>query len=114
MSRGLLRTDAARIESIRVTSEGKPVPTRDLAGLRDAMAGLFAGRVLSFERPAGVPNLVLEVAVTEGGSRRRITCRSSSPAERLCALDGVNATLEVPEAKLTPFLGAPVDAGKTP
>jgi hypothetical protein len=127
VSRGLLRTEAARIESIRVTSEGKPVPVRDLDELRGAMAGLFALRVASFDKPDGPPNLVLEVAVTEGGPRRRITCRSTSPLERACALDGVNATLLVPEAKLTPFLGpgaardggteagaGPADAGKTP
>ena len=76
VSRGLLRTDAARIESVRVTSGGKVVPG-DPDRLRDAMAGLIAQRVESFEKPAGPPDLVIEVTVSEGGPRRRITCRSS-------------------------------------
>ena len=106
VSRGLLRTEAARIEGVRVTSEGKLVPPRDLSELRAAMAGLFAQHVVSFDKLEGPPNLVIEVTVTEGGPRRRITCRSTSPAERHCALDGVNATLAVPESKLAPLVGA--------
>lgn len=112
VSRGLLRTEAARVESVRVTSEGKAVPVPDLAAARDALAGLFAQRVLSFDKPEGAPDLVLEIGVTEGGPRRRITCRSISKTERHCGLDGVSATLLVPESKLTPFLGASPDAGK--
>jgi hypothetical protein len=114
VSRGLLRTEAARIENVRVTSEGKPVPALDPGVAREAIAGLFAQRVLSFDKPEGAPNLVIEVTVTEGGPRRRISCRSISPAERHCGLDGVSATLLVPEIKLAPLLGALPDAGKTP
>jgi hypothetical protein len=121
VSRGLLRTEAARIESVRVTSQGKPVALGDLSEVRDALAGLFAQRVVSLEKPAGPPDLVIEVSTTEGGPRKRITCRSTSPAERSCGLDGVNATLSVPEGKLRRLLGphdtedAGADAaGKTP
>jgi len=112
VSRGLLRTDAARIENVRVTSGGKVV-SGDLDRLREAMAGLIAQRVESFEKPAGPPDLVIEVTVSEGGPRRRITCRSSSPTERRCGLDGVSATLAVSEATLAPLLGQP-DGGKAP
>ncbi len=112
VNRGLLRTDAARIESVRITSEGKLLPPRDLAELREALAGLFALRVVSLEKPEGTPNLVLEIATNEGGARRRITCRSTSPTERYCGLDGVNATFSVAESKLAPLLPAqPQDAG---
>jgi hypothetical protein len=76
------------------------------------LAGLYAVRVVSFERPEGPPNLVIEIAVNEGGPRRRITCRSTSPTERSCGLDGVNATFAIPESKLAPLLPAPPhDAG---
>jgi hypothetical protein len=105
VSRGLLRTEAARVESVRVTQDGKLVAKKDLTELRDALAGLFAQKVVSFDKPEGPPNLVLEITVSEGGPRRRITCRSTSPTERYCGLDGVSATLSVPESKLVPFLG---------
>ena len=108
VSRGLLRTEAARIESVRVVQDGKLVANRDLGEVREALAGLFAQRVVSFDKPEGPPNLVIEVTVSEGGPapRRRITCRSISPTERYCGLDGVSATLSVPESKLVPLLGA--------
>ena len=112
VNRGLLRTDASRIESVRITSEGKLLPPRELAELSDALAGLYAPRVVSFDKPEGPPNLVIEIALNEGGPRRRITCRSTSPTERYCGLDGVSATFSVPESQLAPLLPArPVDAG---
>lgn len=114
VSRGLLRTEAANIESVRVVSEGKPVRPGDPAELRAAVAGLFAQRVVSLGKPEGAPDLVVEVTVAEGGPRRRITCRSVSPVERYCGLEGVNATLAVPESKLLPLLGRAPDAGGAP
>ena len=119
VSRGLLRTEAARVESVRVISEGKLLPPRDLLESTDALAGLFARRVVSFDKLAGPPNLVIEVSTREAGPRRRITCRSISATERHCGLDGVNATLLVPELKLAPFLpegarGGPLQDGGKP
>lgn len=112
VSRGLLRTEAARIESVRVTSDGKLLPPRDVSEVREAVAGLYALRVVSFDNPEGPANLVIEVALDEGGPRKRITCRSISPTERHCGLYGVRATFVVPESKLAPLLPAlPRDAG---
>ena len=74
---------------------------------------------MSFDKLAGPPNLVIEVSTREAGPRRRITCRSISATERHCGLDGVNATLLVPELKLAPFLpegarGGPLQDGGKP
>jgi hypothetical protein len=58
-----------------------------------------------------VPDLVIEVAISEGGAPRRIACRpSDAPAEHLCTVSGVDATFGLASARLAPFL-PPVDAG---
>lgn len=110
VSRGALRIDAARIESVRVTAGGKPVAARDPRALAGAVAALSADRVVSLKRAVGAPDLVLDVALAEGGPARRIACRPASAAERHCTVDGVNATFAVAEARLSPFLPAR-DAG---
>jgi hypothetical protein len=104
VSRGTLRTAGDRVERVRVVLDGKPVPARDPSALRDAVASLFAERVVALKKPGGAPDLVIEVAVTEGGPAKRIGCRSISAAERHCGLDGVNATFLVAESRLLPFL----------
>ena len=119
VSRGVLRTDAAKIERVKVTSQGRPVAPRDPAAARDAVAALYAERVVSLERLDGAPDLVIDVAVGEGGATRRISCRAVSPTERHCALDGVKATFAVAASRLAPLLpasaaGAGASDGGTP
>ncbi|MDB4937147.1 MAG: hypothetical protein JWP87_4119 [Labilithrix sp.] len=107
VSRGSLRTQAERIERVRVLAEGKPVTVADASTQRDTMAALFADRVVSLKKPEGAPDLVIEVTVAEGGPARRIACKSISKTERHCGLDGLNATFSVAESRLAPLLIAP-------
>jgi hypothetical protein len=107
VSRGTLRTEAARIERVRVVADGKPVTVHDPGLARDTMAALFADRVVALKKPEGVPDLVIEVSVTEGGPPRRIACRAVSKNERYCGLEGVNATFSVAESRLAPLIIAP-------
>ena len=117
VSRGMLRTEAVKIERVRVTSHGRPVTLRDPEAARGAVAALFADRVVSLNKLDGAPDLVIEVAVAEGGPPKRIACRSVSPTQRHCGLDGVNATFAVSAARLAALLpasetdGGAVDAG---
>jgi hypothetical protein len=112
VSRGMLRTEAAKIERVKVSSHGRPVTARDPAAARDAVAGLFADRVVSLKKLDGEPDLVIEVAIAEGGRPKRIACRTISASEHHCALDGVNATFAVGAARLAALLPASeTDAG---
>ena len=104
VSRAALRVDAARVERVRVIADGKPVVGREPKALADAVAALSADRVVSLKKEVGAPDLVIEVAVAEGGPARRIACRAVSPTERHCGVVGVNATFAVGEARLAPFL----------
>ncbi|MDB5221279.1 MAG: hypothetical protein JWO86_9206, partial [Myxococcaceae bacterium] len=76
VSRGMLRTDAAKIERVKVTSHGRPVTPRDAVAATEALAALYVDRVVSLTKLDGAPDLVIDVAVTEGGPPRRIACRS--------------------------------------
>jgi hypothetical protein len=113
VSRASLRTEASRVERVSVMIDGKPAPARDPSALRDAVSSLFADRVVALKKPDGAPDLVLEVALTEGGPPKRISCRSISAAERHCAASGVNATFLVSESRLAPFL-PPREASAAP
>lgn len=109
VSRGALRTDPSMIESVRVTVDGKAV-SRDANALRDAVAALYADKVLALHaKPPGVPDLVIDIALHEGGPARHIRCwpaERSSGALRVCAIDRVDATFAVAGTKLAPFLAA--------
>jgi hypothetical protein len=106
VSRGMLRTDAARIERVKVTLQGRAVPQRDPAAARDAVAALYAERVVSLDKLDGAPDLVVEVALAEGGPPRRIACRTVAATERYCALDGVKATFAVAASRWKALLPA--------
>ena len=107
VSRGSLRTEAARIERVRATLDGKPV-VREASALREAVAALFADRVVSLGKkgPAGpsAPDLVIEVVLADAGGARRIACRPEAAAERICTVDGVEATFALAASRLAPFL----------
>jgi hypothetical protein len=128
VSRGSLRVAAERVERVRVTFAGKAVTERTPEALRSAVGGLTAERVDSlgkkgFSSPA---ELVVEIAVAEGGPPRRIQCAPQSAAsasppgsshgppsvagERLCASSGVDALFVLSAATLAPLL-PPMDAG---
>ncbi len=111
VSRGSLRVEASRIESVRVTLEGRPV-VRERSALREAVASLFADRVVSLgTKGLSEPDLVIDVSIADGGAPRRIACRPAG-AERLCTAVGVDATFALRATKLAPFL-PPKDAGST-
>ncbi len=115
VSRASLRADPSRIERVRVTFQGRPV-VREATALRDAVAGLYAERVVSLGKTGAVDaDLVIEVALGEAGAARRIACGPSpKPAERLCTVAGVDATFGLAATRLAPFLppqAAPADGG---
>jgi hypothetical protein len=112
VNRGALRAEASRIERVRATFEGRPV-VREASALRDAVASLFADRVVSIGRTSlTAPDLVIEVALAEGGPTRRIACRPDAAlAEHVCMTTGVDATFALANARLSLFLNAPADAG---
>jgi hypothetical protein len=113
VSRGTLRTEAARIERVKVTAQGRPVTLADPGKARDAVAALYAERVVSLKKLEGAPDLVIEVVLAEGGPPRRIACRTTSPRARDCSLDGVSATFAVAASRLAPLLPASEsDAGR--
>jgi hypothetical protein len=86
--------------------QGRLITPRDPEAARDAVAALYAERVVSLDKLDGAPDLVIEVAVAEGGAPRRIACRSVTPAERYCALDGVKATFAVAVSRFAALLPA--------
>ncbi|MBX3189215.1 MAG: hypothetical protein KF819_19485 [Labilithrix sp.] len=118
VSRASLRTDPARIESVRVSYPGKPAPDPlDPSALRDAVSGLIADRVVAIgpNAKAGLraPDLLIDVSVAEGGPARRIACRLPERANddaSLCTTDAIAATFEMPVARLRAFLPPPPDA----
>lgn len=115
VSRGTLRTEAAKIEAVKVTLHGRAVTPADPGRARDAVAGLFAERVVSLKRLAGPADLVIDVALAEGGRPRHIACRSVSSRERDCSVDGVSATFAVSPARLAALLPpSEIDAGTEP
>ena len=121
VSRGTLRTEAAKVDGVKVTSRGRPVTPPDPGKARDAVAALFAERVVALRKLEGAPDLVIEVAVAEGGRPRRIACRSVSARERHCSLEGVSATFAVARSRLAPLLppsepseASQADAGTEP
>jgi len=114
VSRGTLRTEAARIEHVKVTVLGRPVTPADPAKARDAVAALFAERVVSLKKLEGAPDLVIDVDVAEAGAPKRIACRTVSARLRECSLDGVSATFAVTAARLAPLLPASASDGGAP
>ena len=109
VNRGALRTDAERIERVRVTFEGKPVAPRGPTAFKDAAGALYADSVLAIHSKAGgTPDLVIEISLSEGGPSRRIACRPAPAGEpRVCTVDGIDAMFAVSQAKLAGFLSAP-------
>lgn len=112
VNRGSLRAEASRIERVRATFEGRPV-VREASALREAVAALFADRVVSLGKTGtAAPDLVIEIALAEGGPTRRIACRpGGSPAERLCTASGIDATFALAVSRLAPFLPPPGGEG---
>lgn len=107
VSRAALRVDPARVERVRVRVDGRDVPG-DLEARKSALGALFAAKVERFgaRLPAGEKRLEVEVAVSEGGAPRRITCAGSAgEGRRSCTTSGVDATFAVAEARLAPLFG---------
>ena len=100
VSRAALRTPASQIESVRITQGGHPVTD---PSFRDAVGALVADRVVALgTKGLGAPDLVIDLALSEGGPPRHIACAAPTalvpggpPAERLCTVSGVDATFGV-------------------
>jgi len=110
-----LRAEPASIESVKVTSRGKPVTGRDPAALRAAAGALFADRVVSLgTTDVGAAEVEITIAVAEGGPAKRIVCGAPSAtprgAQRRCATPGVKAVFEVRQSVVDAFLEAAPDA----
>jgi len=114
VSRGAMRTEASRIERVRVTFQGQPV-VREATALRETVATLYADRVVALgTKAAGTPDLLIEVAIAEGGPTRRIGCRSpggSATGEALCTVSGVDATFGLAASRLAALLPGARDGG---
>ncbi len=111
VSRALSKLDVSRIESVRVTLDGKLARSSsdggDDDGLRSAAASLSADRIVAVgKKPDGAPDLVIDVFATEGGPPKRIGCRppAAPAAPRLCSVDGVMVTYAVAQERFAPFL----------
>ena len=93
-SRALLRVDAARVESVRV-SAARPV-AKTPSVLRDAVSGFFADRVESLGEPDFDPEMTIEVTVAEGGPTKRIFCSAPGiPVRRRCSASDTRAVFSV-------------------
>lgn len=103
VSRGSLRVEASRIESVRVVHAGQPI-VGDAQALRDAVASLYADRVVAFGTQ-GLPEaeLKIDVILTDGGAPLYIRCRSAGD-EHLCTATGTNATFALKASRFAPFL----------
>ena len=112
VSRGSLRSEVSRIERVTANLDGKPV-VREAGALRDAVAALFADRVVGLgKKGMAAPDLVIDVMIAEGGPSRQIACApSAEPAERLCTVSGVDATFALATTRLATFLPGAADAG---
>lgn len=117
VSRAYLRASSDEIASVSVTSDGKPVTLLDPYVAKEAVAALYADRVLpgkGLATSARTPNLTIEVrkvAGSDAGSAGRtwgvqkIACTRTSPSEWRCETPRVAATFVVADRKLAPLLG---------
>lgn len=107
VSRAALRVAPERIDRVTVTKDGRKVVGLDSELLRHAASGLYADRAVAvgkgavFEQ-ASLRTLVIDMTTGDGGPKKHVSCTSSGK-ERLCVVDGVDASFGVAEAKLAPF-----------
>jgi hypothetical protein len=113
VSHAALRVEPARVESVKVSIQGRPIAVRDAAGLRDAVGGLFADRVVSLGSTDVGPVDVEILIAAEGGPPKRVVCNSPvtnpSGSWRRCATAGVRAVFDVRASLVDAFTksGAP-------
>ena len=109
VSRGALRTEASRIDHVRVTAFGKPVTPSDANALRDAAAGLYADRVVALHaKPRAPADVTIEIGLADGGVPKHVSCASPKAKDEtawVCTVDGVDATFAVLPGKMAAFLG---------
>lgn len=112
VSRAALRAEPSRIESVKVTINGKPVaPPENPAALREAAGGIFADRVVSLgSTDVGPTEIEIVMTLAEGGPTKRVTCGPMINHWRRCSTPGVKAIFEVYPTSLS-GLFAPADAG---
>ncbi|MBX3215115.1 MAG: DUF4340 domain-containing protein [Labilithrix sp.] len=117
VSHAALRVPPEQIESVKVTSGGRPAPARDPAALRDAVGGLFVDRVVALgSSDVGPVDVDVQIAVTEGGPPKRVVCAAPRPTStgvwRRCATPAVKATFDVRSALVDALLASgPAPAG---
>src|SRR6185369_15652918 len=99
-----LRVDPSRIESVRISVGGRPIPTKDLAVLRTAAGSLLAQRVFSLGSSTVQPTDLEIVVSPEGGPPKRIACGPREGTSRRCATPDVKAVFEDPDSAIARFL----------
>jgi hypothetical protein len=111
VNRATLREEPSRIESVKVTVNGRPAPMKSAAALRDAAGALFADRVASLgSADVGTREIEIVVTVAEGGPKKRVVCGPVVGPWRKCATPGVKAVFDVHPSTLNALI-APADAG---
>jgi hypothetical protein len=120
VSRAVVRTDASRIESVKVMIQGKPIAGQSQAALREAASGIFADRVASLGGDVGRPDLEILMTLSEGGPTKRIVCGPLVGPWRKCSTPDVKAVFDVHPSALSGLVPAPdaatpssVDGGRT-
>jgi hypothetical protein len=110
VSHASLRVEPSRIESVRVSMGGHPIPVRDPALLRAAAGAFYADHAVSVGTSAVQPaDVEIVIASSEGGPPKRITCGTRQGAFRRCASPDVKAVFEVPESAVARFLETSTD-----
>jgi hypothetical protein len=111
VSRSALRAEPSRIESVKVTVQGKPVTAQSPSSLREAAGGLFADRVVSLgSSDVGRAEVEIVMTLAEGGPTKRVTCGPVVGPWRRCSTPDVKAIFDVHPTTLSGLL-APPDAG---
>ncbi|MBX3205312.1 MAG: DUF4340 domain-containing protein [Labilithrix sp.] len=111
VSHAALRVPPEEIESVKVIAQGRPVPARDPAALRDAAGGLFADRAASLgSSDVGAVDVEIQIARAEGGPPKRVVCAAprttATGVWRRCATASVKATFDVASAHVDAFLAS--------
>lgn len=119
VSHASLRVDPSRVESVKVTQQGKPVLGVPADALRDAAGALYADRALSIGTPSvGAVDVDLLFAVSESGPPKQVRCGAAYTTAtghwRRCATSDVKATFEVRASLVDAFVRAKSvpDAGR--
>jgi hypothetical protein len=112
VSHAALRVDPSRIESVRVSVGGHPIPVGDPAALRAAAGAFYADHAVSVGSSTVQPvDVEIVIASSEGGPPKRITCGPRQAAFRRCASPDVKAVFEVRDSVIARLVETEGGAG---